>query len=117
MIMFQYRSDSPQANGNLTSSITKLGCKLPHELPTDLRIRVSQNPERLEKSQIVVKKQPSSRSTLQKLNLAIVVKEQAKVDVLQYKSESSQVKQNLTSSTTKLVSELRHELLMNKLKT
>ena len=68
--IFQYRSDSPQVKGNLVSSIANLVCELPHELPNDLRFRMSENQEILEKSQIWVGTQPSAQSPFKNLDFA-----------------------------------------------
>ena len=41
--VFQYRSDFPQVKQNLLSSITNFVNELPHELPIDLKLRISGN--------------------------------------------------------------------------
>ena len=53
---FQYRSDSPQVNGNLISSIANLV----YELPNNLRLRILGNYEIVEKYQIWVDTLPSA---------------------------------------------------------
>ena len=45
-------SDSPQVKGNLISSLANLAFELPHELPNNLKLRILENQEILQKSQI-----------------------------------------------------------------
>ena len=61
--MFQYRSNWPEVNPNLTSIITNLL----YELPSKLRLRILGKQE-IEKSQILVKTEPSAQSPSQNLN-------------------------------------------------
>ena len=70
-----------QVKQNLKSSIANLVYELPHELVNDLRLRILENQEILEKSQIRVETYTSAQSPLQNLTLAIVVKTHAKVDI------------------------------------
>ena len=41
--VFKYRSDSPQVQENMISTITNLKYELSHELPNDLRLRILGN--------------------------------------------------------------------------
>ena len=50
--MFYYRTDEPQAKRNVIFSISNLVYELPHELPSNLRLRILGNNEILGKSQI-----------------------------------------------------------------
>ena len=68
--IFQYRSDSPQVEGNLISSIANLVYELPHELPNKLRRRILGEQEILGKSQIWVGTQPSSQFPFKNLDFA-----------------------------------------------
>ena len=47
-------SDSPQVKVNLISSLANLAFELPHELPNNLKLRILENQEILQKSQIWV---------------------------------------------------------------
>ena len=52
----------------MISSIANLVCKLSHELPNDLRLRILENKEILGKSQIWFETHPCPLSPFQKLN-------------------------------------------------
>ena len=58
--------DSPQAKPNLVSSIKNFVFKLPDKMPNDLRLRILENQEMLEKSQIYVKARPCACNNRQK---------------------------------------------------
>ena len=63
------RSESSQVKRYLISSITNLAHELPHELPSDLRLRILRFQEILEKCQMQVQTQPNAQSSFQKLNV------------------------------------------------
>ena len=62
-------SELPQVKRYLISSITNYVNELPHVLPNDLRLRILENQEILEKCQILVQTQPNAQPSFQKLNV------------------------------------------------
>ena len=79
--MFQYRSDQPQVKRNVIPSIANLVQELPHELPNDLRVRISGNIEILGKPQVWVETQRSAQTPFQKLNFGVTAKKHTEVDI------------------------------------
>ena len=67
-LIIQHRSESPQINEYLISSITNLVQELPHKLPNNLRLRILGNQKILEKCQVWVEMQPSAQSSFHELN-------------------------------------------------
>ena len=79
--IFQYSSDSLQVKRNFISSIANLVYELPHELPNEGRLRILENQEILEKSQVWVGKSLVPRLSSRNLTLVIAVKNHAKMDI------------------------------------
>ena len=68
--IFTYRSDSPQINRKLMSSIANLAYKLPHELLNNLRLRILGNEKMIEKSQSWDDTQPGAQPPFKNLDFA-----------------------------------------------
>ena len=79
IIFRNYTGRTARMKRNLICSIINLVQGLPHELPNNLRLRITRNQEILEKSQILVEVEPSSQSLFQKLNNSS--QENQKVDI------------------------------------
>ena len=79
--MFPCKFDSPQVKRDLISSITNFVYELPHELLSDLRLKILGNYETIQKSQNLVRTQPSVQSLFQKSSFGNNSKNLDKTDI------------------------------------
>ena len=86
LLIIQLRPESGKVKRYLISGITNLAHELPYEFPNDLRLKILENYELLEKCQMRGQTQPSTQFSFHKLNIDNSCKKHAKLDIIFLKS-------------------------------